>query len=357
MTNNNQYCVILAGGIGTRLWPSSRKEKPKQFIDILGTGETLLQTTYKRICRFMPKENIFVITNIDYEDILHEQLPDVSKQNILLEPMRRNTVPSTTWATFHILSQNMNASIVFTPSDHIITEENLYEEDIIDGLEYVAKEKKLLSMGMMPSHPDTNFGYIQMGSEESKGIFKVKSFSEKPELEFAKMLHQSGEFLWNTGIFIVDGKTYIDTIAYASNSFQEMFDKVKELVAEHKEIDKFIEDTYARCPNTTLEQSLLEKAINVDVKLCRFGWKDVGSWGELYNICQKTEDGNVIIADQPMLYNCENCLVKLPQGTILVAQDLKDYLIVEDNGILVICKKDNQQTIRKFVNDYDLKKY
>ena len=355
MTGKNYYCVILAGGVGTRLWPSSKTEKPKQFIDILETGETLIQSTYRRFCGFIPKENVYVVTYSDYKEFVEEQLPDLPKENCLLEPIRRNTVPSTMWATFTILSKDMDASIVFSPSDHLINDEEMFEEDIVGGLDYVTEHKRLLSMGVMPSRPDTNYGYLQMGDEREKGVFQVKSFSEKPALEFAKMFHKSGEFLWNTGLFIVDGKTYIDTVSRASNSFQELVEGVKKRVLEGKPINDVLEYTYSRSPNTTLEQGLLEKASNIDMKLCRFEWRDLGSWSEYYNISEKDGKGNAILSDSQMLYDCENCLVKMPHGKLVVAKGLKDYLVVFDNDVLLICKKDNQQDIRRFVNDYEMK--
>lgn len=352
---DKRYCVILAGGIGSRLWPTSRTEKPKQFLDMLGNGETLLQTTYNRFARFIPKENIFVMSNVSYEQFIHEQLPEISQSNILLEPMRRNTIPSGTWATFHILSLNPEACIVFTPSDQVITDEKAFEEDITNGLNYVSEKKRLLSLGVVPARPDTNYGYIQMAEEVTEGIFTVKSFSEKPDLAFATMFKESGEFLWNTGLYIAHAQTYIDTVSRSSSSFQELVETVKQMVIDHKPVDKLIEDTYSRCPNTTFEQSLLEKATGIDVQLCHFGWKDIGSWSEFYEMNEKNENENVVLSDGAMLYDCEGCLIKQPKGKMIVAQGLKDYIIIADNNVLMICKKDDPQAIRRFVNDFELK--
>lgn len=345
----------MAGGIGSRLWPSSRQTKPKQFLDVLGTGETLIQGTYHRFLRFMDKSQIFIMSNIAYEDIIHEQLPELPEENHILEPIRRNTVPSATWSTFHILTHDNEASIVFSPADQLIADEDVFANDVSSGLEYVSTSHRMLSLGVEPESPDSNYGYIQIGEVQNTNIFNVKSFTEKPDAEFAKVLLQSGEFLWNTGLFICYGNKYIETLIENSASpYSDMLDSLSRSVKHGSSIDDKIESIYAQCPNTTLEQSLLEKAKHIDVQLCHFGWQDIGSWSQLYQIWNKNHDGNVLMANT-MLYDCENCVIKAPDNKLIVAQGLKDYAIIADNGVLMICKKDDQQTIRKFVNDYDIK--
>lgn len=352
----NFYCVILAGGIGSRLWPTSQISKPKQFLDMLGTGETLVQTTYKRIASFIPHEHIFMMTNASYEDFVREQIPDMLTENILLEPMRRNTIPSATWAALHIMAKDPDACIVFTPADQCIDNVETFRDDILSGLNYVREERRLLALGVLPTRAETNFGYIQMMDKVRDGIFKVKSFSEKPDIVFAQMFVESGEFLWNTGIFIVHASTFIDTIDTTSANFQELVENVKLIAMKGKPFDRIIEKTYSSCPNTTFEQSLLEKANNIDVMQCHFGWKDIGSWGEFYEINNHDDNGNVVLSDDAMLYDCNGCLIKQPKGKMIVAQGLKDYIIIADNNVLMICKKDDPQTIRRFVNDYNFLK-
>lgn len=352
---NHFYCVILAGGIGSRLWPSSRQTKPKQFLDVLGTGETLIQSTYNRFLRFLDKSHIFVMTNAAYEDIIHEQLPELPEENHILEPMRRNTIPSATWATFHILAQDNDASIVYSPADQLIEDEEAFSKDVTDGLRYVAESHRMLSLGVEPTSADSNYGYIQMGETHNESIFEVKSFTEKPDTEFAKVLLQSGEFLWNTGLYICHGNKYIEALQENTASpYSDILKSMCNSVAKGISIDDKIESMYSQCPNNTFEQSLLEKAKHIDVQLCHFGWKDIGSWSQLYEIWKKNNEGNSLRANT-MLYDCEGCIIKAPMDKLIVAQGLKDYAIIADNGVLMICKKDDQQTIRKFVNDYDIK--
>ena len=352
--NGNYYCVILAGGIGSRLWPSSRHLKPKQFLDVLGTGESLLQATYKRYSSFIRKENIVVMSNEMYADLIREQLPEVAEENILLEPQRRNTVASVTWATLHIRKQNPEASMLITPADQMITDEKALKEDVMEGFAYVSASPRLLTMGVMPSRPETMFGYIQMADECRKDIFKVKSFTEKPETEFARMFCDSGEFLWNTGLYMWNADALIGTIKQLSNGVVDLMDNLKEMLDRGLPVSTVVHDAFSRCPNLPLETGVLEKMDNVDVLRCHFRWTDLGSWHELYGILPKDKEHNVSIGCNSLFYNCDGCLVKLPAGKVVVLQDLHDYVVVEEDNVLVVCRKDDQQSIRKFVNDVQL---
>ena len=330
---NNYYCLILAGGIGSRLWPSSSSERPKQFLDVMGTGETMLQTTFNRYSRLIDRQNIFVTTAVQYAALVAEQLPELPPENILLEDARRNTTTSVSVALQCIVGRNPEACVVVSPSDQKIDERGeAFGSDIAVGLDYVATHKRLLALGVTPTSPDTNYGYIQMKDErlESADIFRVKSFSEKPALEYARMFLESGEFLWNTGLFIFNAMTFMD------------------------EVEQIKDENYSLLPQYSLEHVLLERAINMDVLRCHFGWADVGSWTQLYNLRSQQADDNVVLSGSSMLYGCNGCIVKCPEGKLIVAQDLQDYAIIADNGVLMICKKDDQQSIRKFVNDYSL---
>lgn len=352
--NKNNYCVILAGGIGTRLWPSSRQQKPKQFLDFLGTGETLLQATYRRFRKFVAVENILVVSNEDYKDLVVEQLPDLASDNLLLEPMRRNTVPSVTWAAFEICNRNPEASIVVSPADQLILKEECFEADLVAGLNYVATNERLLTIGIMPTRPETGYGYIQMEEAMGQDIFKVQSFTEKPEIEFARLFVENKEFLWNTGLFVCRGRTFLKTIHGAASYYTDMMDYIERNYREGKASHEFVEGAFSMCPNVSLERGILEKADNVDVMLCHFGWADIGTWNALYDVLPKQEDNNVVVGGKAMLYDCKECLVKLSSGRVLVVQGLEDYVVAEEGDVIVICRKDDQGAIRKFVNDVQM---
>ncbi|MCR5312577.1 MAG: mannose-1-phosphate guanylyltransferase [Bacteroidaceae bacterium] len=353
--NNNQYCVILAGGIGIRLWPTSREKKPKQFQDILNTGKSMLQTTYARFCRFINPDNIIIVSNVIYEDIIREQLPDLKRSNLMLEPMRRNTVPSVTWAALEVFRRNRNAVMVVSPTDQLIDKEVEFENDIVTGLEYAENNERLLTLGIAPKRPATEFGYIQMSDKMGHDIYKVRSFTEKPEEDFAKVFYESGEFLWNTGIFIWGASTFLKAVHGKNMELTAVLEAIAKNYVDKDISRQDVENIYSKVPNMNLEQSVLEKSDNVDVLQCHFGWKDVGTWQAVHDVMPKDAESNVVIDSQSLLYDCKNCVVKLPNGHVAVIQGLEDYMVVEEGDVLVICKKDDQKAIRKFVVDAQMK--
>ena len=350
----NTYCVIMAGGIGSRFWPMSRTAHPKQFIDILGTGRTLIQQTYDRFLKICPKENIYVVTNDDYIALVKEQLPHIGSNQILAEPVRRNTAPCAAYASYKIGSINPDANIVTAPADHIITKEQTFVKAIKSCLRKTREEDCLVTLGIKPTRPDTGYGYIQFieGSswEQDKRIKKIKTFSEKPDLEMAKFFIDSGDFLWNSGIFVWSFKSI-------SKAFEKHLPEVDAIFKDGKgkyntpEETEFIKKVYAQCPNISIDYGIMEKAKNVYVRSSIIGWSDLGTWGSLYQHSNKDKTGNAVIGKNVMMYDSKNCIVNVPSDKLVVMQGLENYIVVESDGILLICKKQDEQQIRTFVND------
>lgn len=357
--NKNNYCVIMAGGIGARFWPMSRTSRPKQFIDILGTGETLIQRTFKRFARICPKENIYVVTNQIYENQVKHQLPELPANNILLEPAMRNTAPCIAYANYKIKAVNPDANIVVAPSDHLIMDEELFAENIFAALKAAAENNWLITLGIKPTRPDTGYGYIQFDDavkdENNHQIKKVKTFTEKPNLELAEKFLASGDFLWNAGIFIWSLKSI-------NQAFEEYLDDIDDLFKEGEglyntdEEKPFINRIYASCRKISIDYGIMEKASNVYVLAADFDWSDLGTWGSLYDTRKKDENKNAVVGENVLLYDTTKCIVNVPKDKLVVLQGLDDYIVVEDDNALLICRKEDEQQIRKFVSDIKTKK-
>lgn len=352
--NKDNYCVIMGGGIGSRFWPFSRKNLPKQFLDFFGTGRSLLQQTFDRFRKIIPLDNILIVTNDLYADLVKEQLPEISDNQILLEPTRRNTAPCIAWASYHIQALNPNANIVVAPSDHLILKEDEFIEAIDKGLQFVANANKLLTLGIKPNRPETAYGYIQIDEPQGENFYKVKTFTEKPELELAKVFVGSGEFYWNSGLFMWNVQSITQAI---EQLLPELSAKLLpgEKVYGTPEEKKFIDENFPACPNVSIDFGIMEKADNVYVALEDFGWSDLGTWGSLYDLSPKDRSGNVTLKCHSLLYNCQNNIVALPSGKLAVIDGLEGYLVAESDNVLLICKKDEEHTIRKFVNDTQIK--
>lgn len=355
----NQYCVIMAGGIGSRFWPMSRSSHPKQFIDILGTGKTLLQQTYERFLKLCPKENIFIVTNFEYKNLVREQLKGISVENVLLEPSRRNTAPCIAFASYKIGKKNPDAVTVVAPSDHLILNENAFEEAINSCYTKAASHDCLMTLGITPTRPDTGYGYIQFKDadtkEQDEKIKKVKTFTEKPDLAMAESLLQSGDFVWNSGIFIWSVKSIIKAFGNYSPDLATTFSAGKEAYYTAAEND-FIKDVYSNCKNISIDYAIMEKAANVYVRISDFGWSDLGTWGSLYEHISHDENKNALVGKNLMLYNTKNCIVNVPKDKLVVLQGLEGYIVVESDSILLICRKEDEQQIRIFVNDVKMSK-
>jgi len=359
--NKNQYCVIMAGGIGVRFWPLSREARPKQFLDILGTGRTFLQETYDRFSKIIPAGNIYIVTNKIYKQLVREQVPEVAEDHILLEPLRKNTAPCVAYASYRIRTENPDAIMVVAPSDHLITREEEFLRTVQQGLEFAAGNDALLTLGIKPSRPETGYGYIQVNGNDNgtalqrAGIRKVKTFTEKPNAELARVFYESGEFFWNAGIFLWSVKSIIQAFEKYLPEVSILFEEGNNVYGTNTE-ENFIEGVYPQCRSISVDYAIMEKADNVYVLCSDFGWSDIGTWGSLHEHQEKDEMGNSVKGDSVFGYNISDCIINLPQGKLAVIEGLQGYIVVESDGILLICRKSQEQEIRQFVNDVKLRK-
>jgi mannose-1-phosphate guanylyltransferase len=349
----------MAGGIGSRFWPLSRIVKPKQFLDILGVGRTLLQQTFDRFSTTIPKENFLVVTSIKYKDLVLEQLPELTEEQVLLEPLRRNTAPCAAYAAFKIKTKNPGANLIVTPSDHVILKEEEFTRQIENGLAFAAENDALLTLGIKPNRPETGYGYIQVKKKakfnEIPNLYKVKTFTEKPNEEMANIFIESGEFYWNSGIFIWSLSSMISAFDAHLPNVSALFEKGMKLYNTSNEIH-FINKTYSECPAISIDYGIMEKAKNVYVLTADFGWSDMGTWGSLYENKEKDRAGNVISGDNILTYNIKNCIVDISDEKIAVLHGLDGYIVAESNDTLMICKKEDEQQIKQFVTDVRIKK-
>ncbi|MBK0404822.1 mannose-1-phosphate guanylyltransferase [Adhaeribacter sp. BT258] len=352
--NKNTYAVVMAGGIGSRFWPFSRTNNPKQFHDVLGVGESMLQLTINRLTDICLPENIYVVTNKDYRDLVAEQLPFLKSEQILCEPIGRNTAPAIAYACYKISSLNRDANILVMPSDHVILKDEAFKTTVLKALEESAKDDKLITLGIKPNKPHTGYGYIQFIESESQELKKVKTFTEKPSLEIANMFLQSGDFVWNSGIFIWNAKAILRAFKLHLSEMAEIFEDGNNFYNTKHE-DEFITKAYSHCRNISIDYGIMEKADNVYVLLSDFGWSDLGTWDSLYSIGQKDEAGNVVDGDV-MLYDAKNNIIKTPKDRLVVIQGLENYIVAEFDNVLMICSKDQEQKVKEFVSDVKSKK-
>jgi mannose-1-phosphate guanylyltransferase len=355
----HHYAIIMAGGVGTRFWPMSTTQKPKQFLDILGTGETLLQQTWNRVSQVCPKENIYVVTSNAYEELVKEQLKDIRSENILCEDARKNTAPCVAYASYKIHKLDPKAVTLVAPSDHLVKKGETFVKAISSCFEKAESQDCLITLGIKPTRPDTGYGYIQFiksdVDEKDKRINKVKTFTEKPDAEMANFFVDSGDFLWNSGIFVWSTASIIKAIEKYDPELGNSFREGWEYYNTPKE-KEFIARAYTTCKNISIDYSVMEKADNVYVRSSIFGWSDLGTWGSLYTHIDKDRNKNALVGKNVMTYECNNCIVHVPKDKLVVLQGLEDYIVVESEGILMICKKQDEQQIRNFVNDVKVSK-
>ena len=342
------YCVIMAGGVGTRFWPKSRKGMPKQFLDILGTGKSFIRMTFERFNKTIPAENFIVVTNKNYKELVLQHLPELTPDQILAEPMGRNTAPCICYAANYLKSKDPDSLMVVTPSDHYVANEEQFTATISSCVEFLETTDALMTIGINPTRPETGYGYIQMSNREL--ISPVKCFTEKPNLEVAQAFIRSGEFLWNSGIFIWKTETILAAIKQHLPDMYTLFDNISEHYGKPTEAEA-IADVFAQCRAISIDYGVMESAENVFVRSGDFGWSDIGTWGSLYQHSRKDKYANVKPAEGCYTYDTRNSIISLPKDKVAVIAGLRDYIVVDTPDVLLICPRSEEQNIKKYIDE------
>jgi len=349
--NKHNYVAIMAGGIGSRFWPMSRSNYPKQFLDILNTGQTLIQQTYERYRKLVPEENIYIITSKEYIPIVKKQLPGISVENILGEPSKKNTAPCVAYVSFKLLQKDPNANLVVAPADHIVLEPDEFIKTSKKALGFVSHINAFVTLGIKPNQPNTGYGYIQHDTvAAAPDVYKVKTFTEKPNLELAKTFIASGDFLWNAGIFIWKVKNIITAFEKYLPEMYEIFALEKEKF-NTKEEEAAIEEIYPQCTNISIDFGIMEKADNVYVIPASFGWSDLGAWNSAWENMEKDYLGNAVAGKNVMIVDATKCMVHTQDNKLVVLQGLDDFIVVDTKDVLLICRKEKEQEIKDFVSE------
>jgi len=346
---NNYYAVIMAGGVGSRFWPVSTQEYPKQFHDILGTGKSLLQQTFDRIQHLIPSKNILIATNARYNELVLEQLPKVKQQQVLLEPAMRNTAPCILWSALKIYHQNPDAVLLIAPSDHWIENETEFLKNIETSFKTCAENDILMTLGIQPNSPNTGYGYIQFEETDAE-IKKVKQFTEKPDLETATTFLNSGDYLWNAGIFVWSAKSIIAAFEKYLPEMMHLFNQNPQIWNTDLETD-FINKNYERAENISIDFGIMERANNVQILPVDFGWNDLGTWGSLYQKLEKDSQENAVVGAEIIFRDANRNMVKTQSGKRVVIQGLHDFIVVEEDNVLLICPKSAEQDIKEITSE------
>ncbi len=345
----------MAGGVGSRFWPYSRQNKPKQFLDFFGTGKSLLQLAVDRLLPLIPKSNVIIVTNVQYKQLVLDSFPWMDERQVLCEPARRNTAPCIAYAVARIQALTDKANIIIAPSDHLVLQEETFRQTIATGLDFISNNDVLLTLGIKATRPETGYGYIQIDTDSQlRGINKVKTFTEKPNRELAEMFLKSGEFLWNSGMFLWNLQAITHALQTYVPHIWNKFQAGRDYMATPQE-DAFIQDMFPSCDNISIDYGLMEKADNVYVLEADFGWSDLGTWGSLYEQSEKDPYGNVTLRCETALYDSHDNIIVLPKDKLAVIQGLNDFIVAESDNALLICRKDNEQQIRQFVNDAQMR--
>ena len=349
----------MAGGIGSRFWPVSRNAKPKQFLDILGVGKSFLQQTYERFSRIMPKENILIVTSVQYKELVLQQIPDISQDNILLEPFRRNTAPCVAYATYKLLQKNENASVVVAPSDHLIMNEELFLDTISAALDYAETHNQLMTLGIKPNRPETAYGYIQVARNQPVNLnghvaYEVKTFTEKPNYELAKVFIDSGEFLWNSGIFIWNLQSFKSELEKQQPDIASLFEKRDKYFYTEREIP-FITKVYEECKSISIDYGIMEKTDKAIVYPASFGWSDLGTWESLFNQVEKETNGNLIQSEETFLSDVkDSIIISEEKDKLVVVKNIHNYMIINTDDVLMICPRE-ETAFKNIITDLPLK--
>ena len=348
--NNNRYCVIMCGGVGSRFWPFSKTAKPKQFIDFFGTGRSLLQMAFDRLSGIVPVENIILMTNESYEPLIKEQLPEIGDNQILLEPARRNTAPCIAWAAHHIKAMNPQAKLMVAPSDHLIINDEKFRQSVNSAFDFIDKYDALVTMGIKPSRPETGYGYIQVGEVVEGNFSSVKTFTEKPDEDLARVFLKSGEFFWNSGMFFWSADSILKALRACAPDVSEVFDQGEQYFGTDQE-KGFINANFEACPSISIDFAVMEKAPNVYVETVDFGWNDLGTWRSLYDHSPKNSESNVTQNCKALMFNSHNNIVAVKGDKLIVASGLEGYIVADVDDALLIVPLEEEQRIKQYVNE------
>jgi mannose-1-phosphate guanylyltransferase len=347
--NPSYYAVIMAGGVGSRFWPGSREEKPKQFLDMLGTGKSLLRMTFERLLPLIKADHIFVLTHDKYRDLVAEHLPEIDHSQILGEPSRNNTAPCIAYAALKIKDLDPNATFVVAPSDHVILKEETFRENLATALQFASTHDALCTLGITPVRPDTGYGYIHYGEAAQGTVHKVLEFREKPDLETARQYLESGDYLWNAGIFVWSAKAVIQALETHSPQLMAVFSTALNGVWNTSQETTWLQQWYPTTPNISIDYAIMEKASNVYTIPADIGWSDLGTWASLHSERQSPDSGNVIDGNQILALDVTNCLIRAPHDKLLVIKDLDNYIIVDEGDVLLVWPKEKEQEIKNIL--------
>ncbi|SHI36089.1 mannose-1-phosphate guanylyltransferase [Algibacter luteus] len=343
--NKNYYAILMAGGVGSRFWPISTQDFPKQFHDMLGTGDTLIQKTFHRLADLIPKENIFILTNERYNDLVLEQLPEVEQRQVVLEPAMRNTAPCILYASLKIQKENPDAVMIVAPSDHWIEDEKTFSKNVQQAFDYCENNDALMTLGIQPTFPNTGYGYIEFDKSSAEAIKTVNQFREKPDYETAKSFISQGNFLWNAGIFMWSAKSVIKAFQNNQPELFKLFESGIPLYNTEFE-NEFIKENYPNAENVSVDYAIMEKSANVHVIAAEFDWNDLGTWGSLYDKLDKDESGNAVVNARTLAEDASGNMIRTKKDKIVVIDGLQDYIVVDKEEVLLIFPKSKEQDIK-----------
>ena len=350
MQNKNYYAILMAGGVGSRFWPVSTQDFPKQFHDMLGTGDTLIQKTFNRLAHLIPKENIFILTNERYNDLVFEQLPEVTQRQVVLEPAMRNTAPCILYAALKIQKENEDAVMIVAPSDHWIEDESAFSNNVQEAFEFCESNNALMTLGIQPTFPNTGYGYIEFDKSATSSIKKVNQFREKPDYETAKKFIEQGNFLWNAGIFMWSAKSVIEAFQNNQPELYKLFEAGYESYNTDRE-EVFIQENYAKAENISVDYAIMEQSSNVFVLPATFDWNDLGTWGSLYDKLDKDNDGNAVVNAKTLTEDASGNMIRTKTNKVVVVDGIEDYIIVDEDEVLLIFPKTKEQDIKKVLQN------